>query len=335
MAVPGGALPRGRRFSRLASRQEVGVEVSIVVPCFDEGAVIDRLAEELSAVLDDLGRSYEVILVDDGSNDDTLERMRAIHDRRPEFRYLALSRNFGKEGAMLAGLSNASGGAVAIMDADLQHPPELLGEMLGLIDDGYEQVVACRDRTGDRWFRSVASRGYYRLVNSLIDVRLRDGAGDFRILSRSALDALLSLGESNRFSKGLFSWIGFKTAYLDYRNVARAAGESKWSVGALFNYALDSVISFNTKPLRLAIHVGILISMVAVVYGVWILVAAIIYGNSVPGYVTLICAVVGLGGLQMIMLGVIGEYLGRIYTETKHRPNYLVRESSEEKLLPR
>jgi glycosyltransferase involved in cell wall biosynthesis len=335
MAVSGGALPRGRRFSRLASRQEVGVEVSIVVPCFNEGAVIDRLAEELSAALDDLGRSYEVILVDDGSTDDTLARMRAIHDRRPEFRYLALSRNFGKEGAMLAGLSNASGDAVAIMDADLQHPPQLLGEMFGLIDGGYEQVVACRDRTGDRWFRSVASRGYYRLVNSLIDVRLRDGAGDFRILSRSALNALLSLGESNRFSKGLFSWIGFKTAYLDYRNVARAAGESKWSVGSLFNYALDSVISFNTKPLRLAIHVGILISMVAVVYGVWVLVAAIINGNSVPGYVTLICAVVGLGGLQMIMLGVIGEYLGRIYTETKHRPNYLVRESSEEKLLPR
>jgi polyisoprenyl-phosphate glycosyltransferase len=335
MAVPGGALPRGQRFSRLASRQEVGVEVSIVVPCFNEGAVIDRLAEELSSVLDDLGRSFEVILVDDGSTDDTLERMRAIHDGRPEFRYLALSRNFGKEGAMLAGLSNASGDAVAIMDADLQHPPQLLGEMLGLIDGGYEQVVACRDRTGDRWFRSVASRGYYRLVNSLIDVRLRDGAGDFRILSRSALDALLSLGESNRFSKGLFSWIGFKTAYLDYRNVARAAGESKWSVGSLFNYALDSVISFNTKPLRLAIHVGVLISMVAVVYGVWVLVAAIINGNSVPGYVTLICAVVGLGGLQMIMLGVIGEYLGRIYTETKRRPNYLVRESSEQKLLPR
>ena len=311
------------------------MEVSIVVPCFDEGTVIDRLADELSAVLDELGRSYEVILVDDGSTDDTLERMRAIHDRRPEFRYLALSRNFGKEGAMLAGLRNATGQAVAIMDADLQHPPQLLGEMFGLVDSGYEQVVACRDRTGDRWFRSVASRGYYRMVNSLIDVRLRDGAGDFRVLSRSALDALLSLGESNRFSKGLFSWIGFKTAYLDYRNVARAAGESKWSVGALFNYALDSVISFNTKPLRLAIHVGMLISMVAVVYGVWILVAATIHSNPVPGYVTLICAVVGLGGLQMIMLGVIGEYLGRIYTETKHRPNYLVRESSEEKLLPR
>jgi glycosyltransferase involved in cell wall biosynthesis len=311
------------------------VEVSIVVPCFNEGTVVDRLADELCAVLDDLGRTYEVILVDDGSTDDTLERLRAIHERRPEFRYLALSRNFGKEGAMLAGLSNASGLAVAIMDADLQHPPQLLGEMFSLLDSGYEQVVAVRDRTGDRWFRSMASRGYYRLVNSLIDVRLRDGAGDFRVLSRSALDALLSLGESNRFSKGLFSWIGFKTAYLDYRNVPRAAGESKWSSGALFNYALDSVISFNTKPLRLAIHVGMLISMVAVVYGVWVLVAAIIHGNPVPGYVTLICAVVGLGGLQMIMLGVIGEYLGRIYTETKHRPNYLVRESSEEKLLPR
>ena len=305
------------------------MDLSLVVPCYDESAVIDRLVDGLVPVLDSLGRSYEVILVDDGSTDDTLARMRDIHDQRPEFEYLALSRNFGKEGAMLAGLSRARGKAVAIMDADLQHPPELLPQMLDMFDLGYEQVVACRDRTGDRWFRTLASRGYYKMVNGLIDVSLRDGAGDFRILSRSALDALLSLQETNRFSKGLFSWIGFKTAYLNYHNAPRAGGETKWGIRSLFNYGLESVISFNTKPLRMAIHLGLLTSMLAVAYGVWVGVEAIFRGNPVPGYVTLICAVVGLGGLQMIMLGVIGEYLGRIYTETKRRPPFLVRESSE------
>jgi glycosyltransferase involved in cell wall biosynthesis len=304
------------------------VDLSIVIPCYNESDVLTSLVEGLLPVVADLDRSFEVILVDDGSSDETLAQMREIHVEHPEFRYLALSRNFGKEGAMLAGMSHARGDAVVVMDADLQHPPELLPQMLELYGLGYEQVVACRDRAGDRWFRTLASRSYYKAVNALIDVKLHDGAGDFRLLSRSALDALLSLRETNRFSKGLFSWIGFKTAYINYRNVARVAGETKWSFRSLFNYGLDSVISFNTKPLRLAIHLGMLISMAAVIYGLWVAVDAIFRGNPVPGYVTLICAVVGLGGLQMIMLGVIGEYLGRIYTEAKHRPSFLIRESS-------
>jgi polyisoprenyl-phosphate glycosyltransferase len=303
------------------------VHISVVVPCYNEGEVIDQLIEALLPALDDIGREYEVILVDDGSTDDTLARMRMIQARAPRVKYLALSRNFGKEGAMLAGLSQAAGDAIAIMDADLQHPPELLGPMVDLLDAGYEQVVARRDRTGDPWFRTLLSRTYYRFVNGLIDVDVEDGAGDFRVLNRTALQALLSLGESNRFSKGLFAWIGFKTTYLDYRNAARAGGESKWGIRSLVNYGIDSVISFNNKPLRMAIHVGILISAVAVVYGLWVVSAAIVNGNSVPGYVTLICAVVGLGGLQMTMLGVIGEYLGRIYIETKSRPHFLIRES--------
>lgn len=310
------------------------MHLSVVVPCYNEGSVIERLAEELELVLERVDGDYEVILVDDGSSDDTLELMRQIGASRLGFRYLALSRNFGKEAAMLAGLSQATGDAVAVMDADLQHPPELLLPMLELIGAGYEQVVARRDRTGDPWLRTRASRLYYRLVNGLIDVHLQDGAGDFRILSRSALRALLSLGEVNRFSKGLFAWIGFKTTYVDYQNVSRAAGESKWGLRSLFDYGIDSILSFNNKPLRMAIHVGVLISMLAVVYGVWVGVDAMVHGNSVPGYVTLICAVVGLGGLQMIMLGVIGEYLGRIYIETKNRPHFLIRESSDGEHTP-
>lgn len=306
----------------------MSVDLSVVVPCYNESAVVDQLVETLVPVLDALGRDYEVILVDDGSRDDTLERLRVISAQRPAFSYLALSRNFGKEGAMLAGLSQAQGDAVAIMDADLQHPPELIGAMLELLDAGFEQVVARRDRHGDPWTRTLASRAYYRLVNGLIDVRLQDGAGDFRILSRTALRALLSLGEVNRFSKGLFAWIGFKTTYVDYQNVARAGGESKWGLRSLVDYGIDSVLSFNNKPLRMAIHLGLVISLLAVVYGVWVGVDALVHGNAVPGYVTLICAVVGLGGVQMIMLGVIGEYLGRIYLETKGRPHFLIREGS-------
>lgn len=304
--------------------------LSVVVPCFNEEAVIDRFAEELAAVLDTLEGECEVILVDDGSSDGTLDRLRDITQQRPGFRYLSLSRNFGKEGAMLAGLHEGRGDAVAIMDADLQHPPPLLVAMLALLQSGYEQVVARRDRVGDARLRAIVSRLYYRMVNGLIDVRLEDGAGDFRVLSRRALDALLAMGEANRFSKGLFAWIGFRTGYVNYRNVARASGQSTWSMRQLFEYGIDSVISFNSKPLRLAIHVGLLITAIAVVYGGWVLVDGIVHGNRVPGYVTLICAVVGLGGLQMVLLGVIGEYLGRIYLETKQRPHFLVRETSDD-----
>jgi polyisoprenyl-phosphate glycosyltransferase len=306
------------------------VDLTVVVPCYNESAVVDRLVDALEPVCEALGRTYEVILIDDGSSDDTLDRLRAIHATRPRFRYLSLSRNFGKESAMLAGLAEARGDAVAIMDADLQHPPALLGGMLALLDSGFEQVVARRDRTGDPWLRTLASRTYYRFVNRLIDVELEDGAGDFRLISRRAVRALLQLRETNRFSKGLFAWIGFRTTYVDYRNALRQGGESKWGLRSLFNYGVDSVIAFNDKPLRMAIHLGLLITSVAVGYGVWVVGNAMVNGNSVPGYVTLICAVVGLGGLQMVLLGVIGEYLGRIYSETKGRPAYIVGESSDE-----
>lgn len=230
---------------------------------------------------------------------------------------------------MLAGLSQARGQAVAIMDADLQHPPSLLAQMLPLLEQGYEQVVARRTRTGDAPLRTMLSRVYYKVINRLVDVELEDGVGDFRVLSRTAVRALLTLGEYNRFSKGLFSWIGFPTAAVDYENVARGSGASKWRTRDLVDYGIDGVLSFNSRPLRLAIYVGAAVTAVAVGYALWVLGDAILFGNSVPGYVTLICAVTGLGGIQMMVLGVLGEYLGRIYTETKRRPHFLLRESSE------
>lgn len=305
------------------------VDLSVVVPCYNEEPVLDRLVASLTAELTDLGRDFEVVLVDDGSADRTLEILRRVSREDPRFRYVSLSRNFGKEAAMLAGLSRSRGDAVAILDADLQHPPELLARMLPFLEEGNQQVVARRNRVGDSRVRTWLSRGYYRAMNRLSDVDLEDGVGDFRVLSREAVEAVLSLGEVNRFSKGLFAWVGFRTAVVDYENVSREGGETKWRLRDLVNYGVDGIMSFNTRPLRLAIYLGALVSLVAVLYGLWVLGDAVWHGNPVPGYVTLICAVVWFGGLQMVLLGVIGEYVGRIYAETKHRPHFLVAESSE------
>jgi glycosyltransferase involved in cell wall biosynthesis len=304
------------------------VVLSVVVPCYNEESVLELLLPALTDALAAITADYEVVLVDDGSVDGTLALLRAAAGRDPRLRYLALSRNFGKEAAMLAGLRSARGAAVAIIDADLQHPPGLLADMLPYLDHGYDQVVARRTRTGDPVVRTAASRAYYRMMNRLVDVRLQDGVGDFRMLSRKAVDAVLMLGEYNRFSKGLFSWIGFETAVVDYPNAAREAGKSKWRMRDLVNYGIDGVLSFNTKPLRMAIHLGLFVSAVAFGYALWVLIDAAANGVDVPGYVTIICAVVGFGGVQMIMLGVIGEYLGRIYSETKSRPHFVLKEAS-------
>lgn len=303
-------------------------QLSVVVPCYNEEESLPRLVEVLEAELSGLVDTWEVILVDDGSRDRTLEMLREISAARPRFRYLSLSRNFGKESAMLAGLSWADGTRVAILDADLQHPPHLLREMLPKLDEGYHQAIARRTRTDDPAVRTALSRLYYKMMNRLVDVELEDGVGDFRVLSRPAVDALLTLGETNRFSKGLFAWIGFPTAIIDYENVSREAGATKWSLRALFNYGIDGVVSFNYRPLRLSLYLGVLVTLVAVVYAVWVLVQAAVSGVESPGYVTLICAITGFGGLQLILLGIIGEYLGRIYAETKRRPLFLLRESS-------
>jgi glycosyltransferase involved in cell wall biosynthesis len=304
------------------------IKLSIVVPCYNEEAVIDRFDAKTRAVLGDLPIRYEICYVDDGSTDGTLNRLRLLAEQHPDAtRYVSFSRNFGKEAGMLAGLKEATGDAVIIMDADLQHPPELIGQMLGLYELGHDQVIARRGREGDKPLRSALARVYYRAVNKWVDVELTDGVGDFRLLSRPVVDALLALPEYNRFSKGLFSWIGFDTVTFDYRNAAREAGETKWRIGALLNYGMDGLISFNNRPLRIAIWLGITLAGLAAVYAVWITAVAMVNGVTMPGYVTLVAAVVGLGGVQMVMLGLIGEYIGRIYYETKRRPHFLVKES--------
>lgn len=229
---------------------------------------------------------------------------------------------------MLAGLTHARGDAVVIMDADLQHPPYLLLDMLRLHADGYDQVIARRTRDGDAVGRTMLSRMYYRFVNAMVEVDMQDGAGDFRLLSRRAVNALLQMREYNRFSKGLFSWIGFPTVTVDYTNVARqGGGESKWSFRRLLNYGIDGVMSFNNAPLRLAVYLGVIGTALSLCYVVWLVIATVVHGVSAPGYVTLIAAITGMGGLQLMFLGVIGEYVGRIYYETKRRPHFLVAET--------
>ncbi|WP_175408056.1 glycosyltransferase family 2 protein [Streptomyces sp. TRM64462] len=299
--------------------------ISIVVPCFDEEEIIGRFHDRVTAEISGYGVDFELVYVDDGSRDRTLALLeeRAAADSR--VRYVSFSRNFGKEAAILAGLRHAAGDAVVLMDADLQHPPELVGRMLELHADGYDQVVARRTRTGDRVTRTLLARAYYRLINRLVDVELVDGVGDFRLLSRRTVDALLELTEYNRFSKGLFAWVGFRTATFAYENATREQGRSKWTFGKLLNYGLDGLLSFNNKPLRAALYLGLLLVSVAFLYAAWIVGDALLNGVDTPGYVTLLVAVTALAGVQMVMLGLIGEYVGRIYYEVKRRPHFLVR----------
>ncbi|WP_238163902.1 glycosyltransferase family 2 protein [Kribbella pittospori] len=304
------------------------MRLSLVVPCFNEAEVIAKFHQALSRELTATGRPYEIVYVDDGSADETLDALVELAATDESVRYLSFSRNFGKESAMLAGLRYASGDAVVIMDADLQHPPELVGRMLEHYERGFDQVIARRTRVGDPATRTLFARTYYWLINRWADVELMDGVGDFRLLSRRAVDGLLELGEYNRFSKGLFAWIGFESILFEYENVKQTDRKSRWTFRRLLEYGLDGLLSFNNKPLRLAIYVGGVLTAIAAAYAVWVIAVAALNGVKMPGYVTLIAAITGLGGLQMVMLGVIGEYIGRIYYETKQRPHYLLKQTN-------
>lgn len=311
-----------------------GLQLSVVVPCFDEAEGIGSFHAALTAVLDELGATFEICYVDDGSRDSTRLLLSAFAAQDGRARYTSFSRNFGKEAAMLAGLRMSRGAAVVIMDADLQHPPGLIPRMLELHRHGYDQVVPRRDRTGEGLVRSALSHAYYAVVRRCVEVELLDGSGDFRLLSRRAVESVLSLPESNRFSKGIFSWIGFDTVSFRYRNSERAAGRSKWGNRRLLNYGIDGLLSFNNRPLRLAIYTGLWIFLSALAYAVWTVVTVVLHGADTPGYATLLTAVVALSGIQLVTLGVIGEYVGRIYHEAKHRPPYVVRETDAQGAAP-
>lgn len=306
--------------------------LSVIVPCYNEEKVIRLTHEALHKVLDadsaSHGYDYQLIFVNDGSRDNTINILKELCDQDSCSHYLSFSRNFGKESAMLAGLQYSEGECIVIMDADLQHPPELIPTLISYYEEGYDQVVTKRTRTGDKKRKTLLAKLYYKIVNSLIDVQLDDGVGDFRLLSRNAAQALLSLTEYNRFSKGLFSWIGFKTKVIEMENSPRAAGDTKWSIRSLLHYGIEGIISFNNKPLRICFYLGTFLISISVVYILYLLYSYMRYGIDTPGYFTTISAILLLGGVQLFCIAILGEYIGRIYYEVKRRPHYIVDETN-------
>ncbi|GEO80785.1 glycosyltransferase family 2 protein [Pararhodospirillum oryzae] len=301
--------------------------LSVVVPMHNEALVLDALMARLLPVLDHIGLEAEMVCVDDGSTDDTLARLKALQADEPRVKVLALSRNFGKEAALAAGLRRASGQAVILMDADLQHPPELLERFVSLWREGWPVVYGQRrTRDTDTWIRRWAARMFYRLFGALSQTPLPPGAGDFRLMDRRAVDALNALAERTRFTKGLYAWIGFRSIAVPFDVGERAGGRSGWRLGALWRFAVDAITAFSTLPLRIWTYVGTLVSLGALLYAAHFFVRTLVYGVDLPGFPSLIIAITFFAGVQLIGLGIIGEYLGRVFTEVKQRPLYLVAE---------
>lgn len=304
--------------------------VDIIVPCYNEEEGLALFYQETQKILDGMtGYAFTYILVDDGSSDKTLTVMKQLAAADSHVKYLSFSRNFGKEAAMYAGLSASRSDLVIIMDADLQHPPAMIPEMMKGIEEGYDCCAASRiSRKGEAPIRSFFSRMFYHLSNCMTNVKMAYGAVDFRIMTRQMVDAILKLSEVERFSKGIFAWVGFETKWYPYENVERTVGTSKWSFWGLFRYALDGITSFSIVPLRLVSIMGVVISLGAFIYILITLTQTLIFGIDVPGYVTTLCAVLFLGGIIELSLGIVGEYIAHMYMESKSRPIYILKQSN-------
>jgi glycosyltransferase involved in cell wall biosynthesis len=306
--------------------------MSIVAPCFNERASVERFYREVCAISPGMpGVELEFVFVDDGSTDGTLGVIKGLRASDPRVRFVSFSRNFGKEAAILAGLRHASGDLVALMDVDLQDPPSLLPQMYAAVSSGEWDCAAARrtTRKGEDRVRSWFARRFYRTFNALSHVELVDGARDFRLMTRQMTDAVLTMTEVNRFSKGIFGWVGFRTTWIDFENVGRASGDTKWSFSRLVRYAMDGLVDFSTAPLEFASGVGLLSCGFAFIGLVFIVVRWLFLGDPVPGWPSLACFVLFLGGLQLFGIGVLGEYLSRTYLEAKHRPVYITRETDD------
>ena len=301
------------------------MKLTIVVPVYNEALNIAAFVDAIRKVYDAV---YEIIFVDDGSTDSTLEIIKGISEKMPCIRYISFSRNFGKEAALLAGLRKAKGDVVVTMDVDLQDPPELIPEMVAAImDDGYDSVATRRStRKGEPYIRSWFARRFYAFMRHFSDVELVDGARDYRMMRRKVVDAILSMPEINRFTKGIYQWVGFKTKWIEFENAERRAGETKWSFWKLFAYAIDGILAFTTMPLQLASWGGLLACGSSFVFLMWIYMRAMIVGDPVAGWPSLVCIIVFLGGIQLLMVGIIGAYLAKVYLEVKKRPVYLIAE---------
>ena len=302
------------------------MKLSIVIPFYNEENMIQKMYDALVAEINKITKAeFEIIFINDGSKDRTFEKMLAIADSDSRVKYISFSRNFGKEAGTIAGLEYATGEAVILMDGDLQHPPALLPQMIEAYEEGYDVVSARRTRTGEKPHRTFLAKHFYRLANKMMDIELMDGVSEFRLFSRKAVRAILSLQEYNRFSKGIFSWIGFKEKVIEYENQVRTVGETKYSLKFSLNYAIQGILSFNDKPLRMCINFGLFCLLISLVYVLWTFIQYLVVPDSlVSGYFTTIFSVVLFGGIQLISIGVLGEYIGKIYYEVKKRPHYLV-----------
>ena len=306
------------------------MKLSIVIPFYNEENMIQKMYDALVAEVNKITKAeFEIIFINDGSKDRTFEKMLAIADNDSRVKYISFSRNFGKEAGTIAGLEYATGEAVILMDGDLQHPPALLPQMIEAYEEGYDVVSARRTRTGEKPHRTFLAKHFYRLANKMMDIELMDGVSEFRLFSRKAVRAILSLQEYNRFSKGIFSWIGFKEKVIEYENQVRTVGETKYSLKFSLNYAIQGILSFNDKPLRMCINFGLFCLLISLAYVLWTFVQYFVAPDSlVSGYFTTIFSVVLFGGIQLISIGVLGEYIGKIYYEVKKRPHYLVDETN-------
>jgi len=304
------------------------VELSLVVPIHNESAGLDEFFARVLPVLENLGCSFEIVCVDDGSSDDSLERLLALRERMPNLKVLSLSRNFGKDVALSAGFEHVSGAAAVPIDADLQDPPELIEQMVAKWREGFDVVYATRTRRdGESILRRGSARYFYRIFDHISDIPIPPDTGDFRLLDRRVVDVLVRLPERTRFMKGLFAWVGFKQTALSFDRPERRAGSTKWTYWRLWNFALDAITSFSSVPLKVWSYVGVGVSIFAFLYALFLAGLTIVRGVVVPGYASIMVAVLFLGGVQLITLGIMGEYLARIYNEAKGRPLYLVRES--------
>ena len=303
-------------------------KISLLIPAYNEQEVLGALYERLSKLAgDNKSYDFEFLFVNDGSRDKTMEILKKYAKSDTRVAYVNLSRNFGKETAMIAGLDYVTGDATVIIDADLQDPPELIPEMIRFWEEGYDDVYAKRNsRQGESWLKRSTSRLYYRILQKATRITIQQDTGDFRLLDRRAVDALKQIRESQRYTKGMFSWIGFKKKEITYDRDPRLAGTTKWNYGKLINFAIDGLTSFTTAPLRVSSVMGFIVSFIAFIYIIVIVVRTLVYGIQAAGYPSLMAVMLFLGGVQLLSLGIIGEYIGRIFNETKNRPLYFVEE---------
>ena len=310
------------------------MKVALIVPCYNEQEALPIFYEEVIKVVIAMNCQYELIFVNDGSKDNTLLILKDFAAKNENVTYISFSRNFGKEAAMYAGFSNADADYVAVMDADMQDPPTLLPQMVKILEtEDYDSVATRRvSRDGEPPIRSWFARKFYQLINKISDADIVDGARDFRLMKREMVDAIVAMGEYNRFSKGIFGWIGFKTYWLPFKNVERVAGETKWNFWKLFKYAIDGIINFSEAPLSIASWAGIGMTFIAFIMMVIVIVRRLCFGDPVAGWASTMCVIIFIGAIQLFSMGIMGQYIAKTYNETKHRPHYIVAESNGEKV---